>query len=183
MAIAGPDLEHADAEVRAIGAMWAGTVVQSADATRAAVVAGLVGKDLIHIAAHGQHHYQSPLFSTLRLADGAAFAHELPDAGVSASHVVLSACEVGRATIRAGDESLGLSAVLLSMGVQTVVAAVSRIPDDVAAAAMTAYHRRLATGIDSATALAEATADLPRIARAFTCLGADWQAEPARPAP
>jgi len=97
---------------------------------------------------------------------------------VGASHVVLSACEVGRATVRVGDESLGLAAVLLSLGVRTVVAATSRIPDELAAEAMTAYHRRLATGVDSALALAEATAGLPLAARAFSCLGADWRAAP-----
>lgn len=176
LAIAGPDLRHADSEVAEIGRLWGAPVVPSRVATRSEIVAALVGRDLVHIAAHGQHHYQSPLFSTLRLSDGLAFAHELPDAGVTASHVVLSACEVGRATIRPGDESLGLTAVLLSMGVQTVVAAVSRIPDELAATAMTAYHRILVTGADSATALAEATADLPTAARAFTCFGADWRA-------
>ena len=178
LAIAGPDLRHADREVAEIGRLWSAPVVPSHQATRAEIVAGLVGRDLVHIAAHGQHHYQSPLFSTLRLSDGLAFAHELPDAGVTASHIVLSACEVGRATIRPGDESLGLTAVLLSMGVQTVVAAVARIPDELAAEAMTAYHRLLVTGIDSATALAQAIADHPTVARAFTCFGADWRAAP-----
>ncbi len=176
LAIAGPDLRHADREVADIGRLWSAPVVSSHQATRAEIVSGLVGRDLVHIAAHGQHHYQSPLFSTLRLSDGLAFAHELPDAGVTASHIVLSACEVGRATIRPGDESLGLTAVLLSMGVQTVVAAVARIPDELAADAMTAYHRLLVTGVDSATALAQATADHPTVARAFTCFGADWRA-------
>jgi len=80
-----------------------------------------------------------------------------------------------------GSETLGLAAVLQSLGVRTVVAATSRIPDDLAAVAMTAYHERLAAGVDSALALAEATADLPLPARAFTCLGADWRAEPRVP--
>lgn len=186
LAIAGPELQHADAEVAAIGASWsavAGTdarVVAGSAATLDAVAEALVGGDLIHIAAHGRHQHQSPLFSTLRLADGLAFAHELPAAGVAASHVVLSACEVGRATIRPGDESLGLAAVLLSLGVRTVVAAASRVPDDVAAEAMTAYHRRLVAGVDAAQALADATADLPPTARAFTCFGGPWRAETAR---
>ncbi len=178
LAIAGPDLQHADREAAEVAAVWGGRLVPSTTARLAEVVGALADRDLIHIAAHGRHHAQSPLFSTLRLADGPAFAHELPDVGVGASHVVLSACEVGRATVRVGDESLGLAAVLLSLGVRTVVAATSRIPDELAAEAMTAYHRRLATGVDSALALAEATAGLPLAARAFSCLGADWRAAP-----
>ena len=178
LAVAGPELRLADDEVREIGRLWDAPVLTSDRATRAEIVRALAGRDLVHLAAHGQHHYQSPLFSTLRLADGVVFAHELPDAGVTASHIVLSACEVGRATIRPGDESLGLTAALLSLGARTVVAAVSRIPDEVAAGAMTAYHRLLVTGTDSAAALAEATADLPQVARAFTCFGTDWRAAP-----
>jgi CHAT domain-containing protein len=52
--------------------------------------------DLVHVAAHGTHQADSPLFSSLRLADGPVFAHELDADTVRASHVVLSACEVGR---------------------------------------------------------------------------------------
>ncbi len=176
LAIAGPDLQHADAEAAEVARIWGGQLVSSAQASLGSVVGALADQDLVHIAAHGRHHHQSPLFSTLRLADGPAFAHELPDAGVTASHIVLSACEVGRATVRAGDESLGLAAVLLSTGVRTVVAAASRIPDELAAETMTAYHRELAGGADSALALARAGADLAPLARAFTCLGADWVA-------
>lgn len=182
LAIAGPDLEHADSEVRGVGARWAaggGTadVVESARAVRGRLARAMEECDLIHIAAHGRHQHQSPLFSTLRLADGAVFAHELPSVGIGASHVVLSACEVGRATIRAGDEHLGWAAVLLSLGVRSVVAPVSRIPDDVAAQAMLGYHANLAAGHDSPQALAMATADLPPIARAFCCLGGPWRAD------
>jgi hypothetical protein len=96
---------------------------------------------------------------------------------------------VGRGTVRDGDETQGLAAVLLSLGVRTVFAAVSRIPDELAAGAMTAYHRLLVTGIDSATALAQATADLPTVARAFTCFGPTGARDlscphaPPRPAP
>jgi len=176
LAIAGPDLQHADGEAAAVAAIWGGALVPAAEARLGAVVDALADRDVVHIAAHGRHRHQSPLFSTLRLADGPAFAYELPDAGVTASHIVLSACEVGRGTVRAGDETLGLAAVLLSMGVRTVVAAVTRIPDELAAGAMTAYHRLLVTGTDSATALAQATAELPTVARAFTCFGADWRA-------
>lgn len=178
VAVAGPDLDDADLEVAEVAQAWGGVAMPAAQATRAAVMAALPGADLVHLAAHGTHQHQSPLFSTVRLADGATFAHELPMAGLAASHVVLAACEVGRATIRPGDESLGLTAVLLSLGVRCVVAPVSRIPDGVAREAMAAYHRLLADGHDASSALAEATADLPTVARAFTCLGTDWRANP-----
>ena len=137
----------------------------AAASTQLALTGALTTADVVHIAAHGRHHHQSPLFSTIRLGDGVVFAHELPPSGIRASHVVLSACDVGRGTIRPGDESLGLTAVLLSLGVQSVVASANRVPDDVAVAAMTAYHSRLRDGQPSDVALAGATAELPLAAR------------------
>lgn len=180
-ALAGPDLAHADAEAHKVGELWGGDATGALESNRAALAAALTEADIVHVAAHGSHHHQSPLFSTLQLGDGAVFAHELPTQDLRTSHVVLSACDVGRATIRPGDESLGLAAVLLSLGVRCVVASANRIPDEVAMVGMTAYHSLLSQGLDSATALAMATADLPLSARALTCFGAPWSAEALAP--
>ncbi|HMT32969.1 MAG TPA: CHAT domain-containing protein [Dermatophilaceae bacterium] len=174
-AIAGPDLEHADAEVAQVAAIWGGEAVPTAASNERALDSALHSSDLVHLAAHGRHQRQSPLFSSVRLGDGPVFAHEL-SGPLATTHVVLSACEVGRATPRAGDEALGLTAALLGLGVHTVVAATTRIPDDVAAAAMTAYHRLLRSGLDAAAALAAAVEPLPLVARAFTVFGTDWAA-------
>ena len=67
--------------------------------------------------------------------------------------MVLSACELGQATVRPGDESLGLASVLLQLGARCVVSGVAEVADDLAAEVMVGYHRRLAGGSDSATAL------------------------------
>ena len=174
-AIAGPDLEHADTEVEQVAAIWGGEAVPTAASNERALDSALHSSDLVHLAAHGRHQRQSPLFSSVRLGDGPVFAHEL-SGPLATTHVVLSACEVGRATPRAGDEALGLTAALLGLGVHTVVAATTRIPDDVAAAAMTAYHRLLRSGLDAAAALAAAVEPLPLVARAFTVFGTDWAA-------
>ena len=72
--------------------------------------------------------------------------------------MVLSACELGQATVRPGDESLGLTSVLLQLGARCVVSGVAEVADDLAAEVMVGYHRRLAAGADSATALAGAAA-------------------------
>ena len=174
-AIAGPDLEHADTEVEQVAAIWGGEAVPTAASNERALDSALHSSDLVHLAAHGRHQRQSPLFSSVRLGDGPVFAHEL-SGPLATTHVVLSACEVGRATPRAGDEALGLTAALLGLGVHTVVAATTRIPDEVAAAAMTAYHRQLRSGLDAAAALAAAVEPLPLVARAFTVFGTDWAA-------
>jgi CHAT domain-containing protein len=127
--------------------------------------------DVVHVAAHGTHQVQSPLFSSVHLHDGPVFAHELQAAGVRARHVVLSACEVGSATFRPGEEQLGLAAAVLSLGARSAVAAVSPVPDEVAADTMVRHHRALARGVPSDEALASALAAGEPIAAAFLHLG------------
>jgi tetratricopeptide (TPR) repeat protein len=176
-ALAGPDVPLADEEVRAVAATWGdGAVTLSAQDARAEhLVPALVGSDIVHVAAHGEHHAENPLFSSLRLGDGPAFAHELEGQRLRSSHVVLSACEGGRISVRPGNESLGMAASLLALGVTTVVAPVNALPDHLAHETMTRYHAELTRGVDAATALATATADGDLLAGSFSCFGSTWQ--------
>ena len=176
-AVAGPDLRVASAEQEAVAAIWrqpGGSWSTGHDFRDA-----LVAADVVHVAAHGQHESDNPLFSSLLLADGPTFVHEVEGLRLRARHVVLSACRAGRVNVRAGDEPLGLTACLLAFGVSTVVAPVSVVGDDLALATMTAYHEGLASGLDAPTALAAATTDAPLLAASFTCFGAGWRTTPA----
>ena len=147
---AGPGLRLAPAEAQAVGELWPRSRVRlGEEAGPAALRRSLATADIVHVAAHGVHEPQSPLFSSLRLTGGPVFAYELDQAAGLAPHVVLSACELGQATVRPGDESLGLTSVLLALGTRSVVAGVARIPDDVCAEVMVRYHRALAAGVDS----------------------------------
>nr|WP_042194719.1 CHAT domain-containing protein [Kibdelosporangium sp. MJ126-NF4] len=139
-------------------------------ATVAAVLSALDGAKLVHIAAHGAHEPENALFSRLELADGALFAHEIAGLKQPPRHVVLAACELALNRIRPGDEPLGFASALLASGSQTVVAALSKVGDHAAAAAMDDYHRRLAAGALPAVALADAIAVDP-FRRPFVCLG------------
>jgi tetratricopeptide (TPR) repeat protein len=177
-AIAGPALARASEEVQVVADTWPGvSVSQGVKADRQAALSAMAEADLVHVAAHGTHQTESPLFSFVRLADGPVFAHELDPDTVRASHVVLSACEVGRSTLRPGDEALGLTSVLLRLGVRSVVAGVARVNDTAAAETMAAYHRELARGAGSAEALASALAGTDdETPVPFVCFGASWQA-------
>lgn len=176
--LAGPDLARADEEVAAISTAWAGsTALTGSAATRRAFASAYTDAQVVHAAAHGQHQVQNPLFSSFRLADGLLFAYELDRSERAAPHVVLSACDLGLATVRPGDEWLGLTSALLQLGTRSVVSGVARVSDEVAAAAMVAYHRRLALGEDSALALAIAVHSVagPDVAPApFVCFGSHW---------
>lgn len=174
VAVAGPDLAHSEQEVAAIGALWPGSrVLAGAEGGRNELVSALASATLVHVAAHGQHHAENPLFSLIRLVDGPLFAYELDHTSQAAEHVVLAACELGQATIRPGDEALGLTSVLLRLGTRSVISGVARVPDDVAAEVMTGYHAALAAGVDSASALADACAASETPAP-FVCFGSTW---------
>jgi hypothetical protein len=170
VAIAGPGLADGAAEATAVAASWpTGRSLVGAAATASRFAAALAGTRILHVAAHGMHQTENPLFSWIRLADGPLFAHELDQTGGVPEHVVLSACELGLASVRPGDEALGLTAVLLQLGTRSVVGGVARVADDLAAATMTDYHARLRGGADSASALAGAVA-ATRVP--FVCFGA-----------
>ena len=155
VALAGPALRRAEREVDDIAAVWAnGYTVSGANATVAALASALAEADVVHVAAHGRHEPQNPLFSSVRMFDGLSYAHELGRHAVRATHVVLSSCDVGLATVRPGDEAVGMTSVLLNTGPRTVIASVSRIADDVAHAAMVGYHHALADGAMPAAAVA-----------------------------
>lgn len=179
--LTGPRLPRAGAESEAVAQTWRSVGADTdghPSAPAQAVHDAMVSGGVVHVAAHGTHEPQSPWFSSLHMADGPVFAHELPRPA-TARHVVLSACDVGRLDPRPGDEPLGLTAALLALGVRSVVAPVAPVADAVAAAAMVTYHRQLASGRSASQALALALAQHPA-AGAFCLFGTDWRPDPAQ---
>jgi hypothetical protein len=180
VALAGPGLRLAADEAAQVAATWeGGRAVEGGDATTAAAHSALVGADLVHVAAHGRHRPDNPLFSSVRMADGDLYAYEIDPAaggGRTAGCVLLSACETGLATVRPGDESLGLAHVLLQLGTRSVVAGVARVRDDVSARLMRRAHHAMAHGADVASAVADAQREVleDEAPAAFVCFGATW---------
>jgi CHAT domain-containing protein len=160
-----------------VAATWPGAhLLGGPAATTAGAHAALAGSDVLHVAAHGTHREENPLFSSIRLADGPLYAYEIDPARGTPACVTLSACEAGLATIRPGDEGLGLTHVLLHVGVASVVAGVARIRDEVADTVMRRVHALMASGTDTAEALATATGearDAP-VPAPFVAFGAAW---------
>lgn len=167
----GPRLHHAEKEIIGIGAIHPAARCLTRDtATVEAVLEALDGVDVAHLVAHGHHEPDNVLFSCLDLADGPLMAYDLARLKVAPRHVVLSACDVGQATVRAGDEALGFTAALLHSGTSSVIASVARVPDDLVVDVMSAYHRALTAGAAPARALADASPAASRIP--LICFGA-----------
>jgi CHAT domain len=168
--VAGPRLRHSAAEVKELGALRPGaTVLYGKAATAEATFAALDGAAIAHLACHGHFRADSPLFSSLELADGLLNVYELERLRRAPEIVVLSACDLGLSQTHPGDELLGLTAALLGMGTRTVVASVVPVPDAAARRLMLAFHQHLLAGDAPAAALARAQA---RVRTAgFVCLG------------
>lgn len=171
LAAHGPGVTLGASEVRAVGDMWPGaTVLTGPAATTTAVREALATHDIVHLATHGRHDADNPLFASVDLADGPLFAHELDGTRLPGSVVILSACEVGGSSQVVGGEVLGLTSVLLRLGARAVVAAVAPLSDAVAARVMPRFHAHLRATDDPEAALAAALADEPEPAP-LVCFG------------
>ena len=89
VAVAGPGLPGAEAEVCSVAALHEGAVALVGEqATVGAVLEATSGASLLHLAAHGRLRTDNPLFSALELVDGPLTAYDLE----SLPHVPATAC-------------------------------------------------------------------------------------------
>jgi len=174
--VSGPEVPRGPAEVRAASERWAdSTLLTGQDATGAQVLEAADGAELWHIAAHGTHDGENPLFSALQLADGPLFGYDLDALKQVPRHVVLSACDLGLATVRQRDEALGMTAALLHAGAVSVVAGMARVADDAAFDVGDRLHVELRAGRPTADALATALDGADHSGPVpLVCLGAGW---------
>jgi CHAT domain-containing protein len=155
-------------EARAIAALLPTATVWTGRASTEARVHEALGRgDAVHIAGHGAHNPQNPLFSFVtvgmksRSADGVLRVHEILALQTRSPLVFLSGCETGLGSAGAdpfvpvNDEG-SLSQALLSAGARSVVATLWPVSDTIAADVAVRFYRRLATRPDPAVALAEA---------------------------
>ena len=142
-----------------------------ANAAKVGEVAARV--DVLHLAGHGVHAGDHPLFSAVELADGPWFGHDIDLLPRTPSVVVLSACELGQVSVLRGDETVGMTAAWLHAGARTVLSSPALVADEVACDALAHWHRLVAAGSAPADALAEVIAESDGVVP-FLCFGAGW---------
>jgi tetratricopeptide (TPR) repeat protein len=176
--LVGPGLGSGGAEVPAVAAQDPqAEVLGGRDATVAASLAALDGAALAHVAAHGHFREDSPLFSSLTLADGPLLVHDLQGLRRPPHRVVLSACESGVMAPVGDQELLGLAAALLSMGTAGVVSSLAEVDDAATVEVMVALHASLRAGgglgeaLLAAREVAAGDQVLAATAASFTVLG------------
>ncbi|MET9357565.1 CHAT domain-containing protein [Streptomyces sp. NPDC006617] len=160
-------------------AVRGGTVVLEGDDARVpSVLRELDGAALAHIAAHGTFRADSPLFSSLRMADGPLIVHDFDRLDRSPYRIILPCCDTARFASVGADELLGLVTALLPLGTAGVVACTAPVNDAAVVPLMLALHKGLEAGLSLAEALRDARAALPGDAVhqatgwAFTAFGA-----------
>ncbi|MEP9363007.1 CHAT domain-containing protein [Nocardioides sp. CN2-186] len=155
--VAGPRVARAEDEVTAAAKEWPGATVLVGGAATAAAVSELAESvDVLHVAAHGRHSSENPMFSGIQLADGPWFGYDIDRLRHVPDIVLLSACEVGRSNVRWGEELIGMATAWLHAGARCVIASAAAVNDAAAYDVLVAVHQQLAAGVDPAAALAAA---------------------------
>lgn len=177
--VRGPGLATGGAEVpELVGRYGSPTVLEDDEARAPRVLQELDGAALAHIAAHGAFRVDSPLFSSLRMADGPIVVHDFERLDRSPYRIILSCCDTARFASVGADELLGLVTALLPLGTAGVVACSAPVNDEAVVPLMLALHKGLAAGLSLAEALRDARAAVPDDAVhqatgwAFTAFGA-----------
>jgi len=162
--VCGVGLSGGEAEIERLRRIHAGaTVLTGEQATVPAVTRAMARADLVHLAAHGSFRADNPMFSALGLHDGPLTVYDLESLSRAPTTVILPACDAGRASVRHGDELLGTAAALLQVGVRTVIAPVTVVPDaSIVPPLMEELHRLIRAGLAPAAALVQARQHLAR---------------------
>lgn len=125
-------------------------------ATFAAYTKNAAEFDLLHLACHGQFRADSPMFSSLHLADGWVTVRDICSQKLRAGLVTLSACETGLNEIFAGDEILGLSRGFLTAGAKSLVLSLWTVNDEATEALMKDFYAEIKNDKTPAEALQKA---------------------------
>jgi len=154
----GPRVSRGSEEATRAAASWPSARLLDPERATVGDVTDLSTQvSVLHIAAHGRHADGNPMFSGLELADGALFGYDIDRMTRVPETVVLSACEVGRSSVRWGWEAIGMTRVWLHAGTHAVIATPVVVADDDACELLGAVHAELAAGLAPAHALARAT--------------------------
>ena len=117
-------------------------------------------RQILHIAAHGQHRLDEPDLSFLHLADGQLYADDVMQQDLSYELVTLSACETGRARIATSDDLIGIGRSFLFAGAGALVLSLWQVEDRFTLQLMERMYAALYAGASKTSALRQAQLSL-----------------------
>ncbi len=162
-----PPLPGARREVEAIASMLGdrAEIFVGSDATIEQFRKKAPNFRIIHLAMHATYDAANPMLSGLQFYSAARsssedilMAYEIPDIGLQAELVVLSACRTRGAT--ASGQTEGFIRGFNMAGVRTVISAQWAIPDDLTPILMTRFYSHLLRGERKSKALQLAKIDM-----------------------
>jgi CHAT domain-containing protein len=118
------------------------------------------GCRILHLATHGLHRSDNPMFSAIQMGGSRLSLMDLYGIRLEAELAVLSGCGTGISAVRGGDELVGLTRGLLYAGARAVVATLWDVNDESTARFMKRFYRHLLTSERSAEALRETQLEL-----------------------
>lgn len=149
-------LSYTLSEAQQVAGLLGAAPVLEDHATRAAVQAAAADSSVVHLATHGHFRADSPLFSTLQLADGVVTAEALADWSLArAALVTLSACETGL-QLNWGSDILGLARGLWQAGARRLVLSQWAVDDAATAELMVHFYQQMCAGRTLESALQQA---------------------------
>jgi CHAT domain-containing protein/lipopolysaccharide biosynthesis regulator YciM len=154
----GGRLPHVHEEAQVVAGHYPADVFVEAQSRRTCLQRPPV--QILHVAAHGRQRLDRPELSYVELADGQLFTDDLLQHDLSYELVVLSACETGRAVVKAGEELIGLGRGVLSAGAGALVASLWPVEDEMTTQLMAGFYRGLAAGKTKAAALRDTQRNL-----------------------
>jgi len=179
-----PSLPGAAEEAERVAAVYSNrSLAIGPDATREALLAGLRGRSVLHVAAHALVNAADPARSALILApdatspSGALTAAEIATLPLGdVRTVVLAACDSATGPMAGAEGSLSLARAFLAARVPSVVASLWPIADRRSVELVTALHAHLSYGNDPAASLRAAQLRMLASRDAFLSSPATWAA-------
>ena len=151
----GP-LPETENEVKTLAKLYGSTnsrIFIGADAREDRVKTEAPKYVVLHFATHGLFDGRNPMYSHLTLSygegenqeDGLLEAREIINLDLSADLAVLSACQMARGGVSAGEGVIGMSWAFFVAGVPTTVASQWKVDSVSTTSLMIDFHRRLTT--------------------------------------
>lgn len=142
------------AEARIVHDLFGGSIFCEEAAQRDTLLTA--PRQILHIAAHGEHRIDQPDFSYIQLADGQLLSDDVMQRDLSYELVTLSGCETGLARVAPGDELIGLGRGFLYAGAGALIVSLWRVDDRTATQLMEYLYGALWAGESKAAALRQA---------------------------
>lgn len=163
-----PPLPEAVTEAKAVAGLFGTKALLPPAATETAMMSALQSATYVHLATHGEHAVPAPSFQRVYAIpsegeDGRLAAYELMRADLRGLQLLtLSACETALGRFDLADNVLGIPAVLLLRGAETVVGTLWEVETTVSQDFFVELYRGLQGGLLRGEAFAQAQREVRR---------------------